>query len=240
MHKSRSLFGPVFVLLACWLVFPAASRADSVIFSNFGPQGAVYHLTLGSAGPFGAAYSTTGVPGDVAVPFTPSSDAELSQIILPLLLESIAGVPTPNDTTVELVDSVNGLPGPTVLESWSPIVLPFFTDSPPVTLTSAPSVFLASGTQYWIVVGTVGTDFWLSNDIGQINTFLLGHGTDWVSGAGLFEGPAYEVTGTAPAPPTTTPEPSSLPLLGIGLLAFAGLRLRKEPSGNVGLGCRAE
>lgn len=224
MHP-RPLLRFLLILFTCVVTFPTASRADSVIFSNIA-TGLGYQPTVGLAAPNAGVYSPTGGTFDVAVSFTPSSDADLSQIVLPLVLESVAGLPTPpNDTTVELVNSVSGLPGPTVLESWSSIVLPTLTGSPPVTLTSTPGVFLASGTQYWIVVGTVGSDLWLLNDSGQINTFLLGSGTDWVTGGGLFEGPGYEVTGTSPI---ATPEPSSTVLLGVGLLGFAALRLRRS------------
>jgi hypothetical protein len=156
MLKSRWFFGPLLGLLTCWLTLPVASRADSVVFSNFGPNGR-FDAFVGLVAPFGAAYSTTGVPGDVGVPFTPSSDADLSQIILALGWEN--GSP-PDSTTVELVNSNNGVPGTSVLESWPATALPF--DGPlvgPTTFTSSPGVFLAAGTQYWIVAQTDGVDF---------------------------------------------------------------------------------
>ena len=224
-HRRFAYQGVLCLGLLLFLLIPVSVRADSVIFSNFG-AGPGFDLTLGLAAPFGAAYEPNGIPDDVAVSFTPSSDTTLSQIVLALLWEHTF---PPNSTTVELVNSVNGFPGTTVLESWSGLAIPSLTASPPVTLTSSPGVFLSGGTQYWIVVGTEGADFWLQNNSGETQTFDLGSGTSWTvidtsPGSGYPVGttsPAFEVTGAAPVP-----EPTTMSLLEFGLLGLGAFGLR--------------
>lgn len=225
-HRCFAPKGALYFGLLLFLLVPPGARADSVVFSNFGP-GIGFDPTIGWVGPAGTAYSVGGVPFDVAVSFTPSSNVDLSQIFLPILWQ----IPDPpNSTTVTLVNSAGGAPGATVLESWSGLTVPSLSFSPPLTLTSSPDVLLSAGTQYWIVVGTEGSDFWFQNNSGGTQPFDFGSGTSWTvidpSTQGYALGttsPAYEVTGTAPVP-----EPTTICLLEFGFLGLAALGLRKK------------
>lgn len=174
-HRCFAPKGALYFGLLLFLLVPPGARADSVVFSNFGP-GIGFDPTIGWVGPAGTAYSVGGVPFDVAVSFTPSSNVDLSQIFLPILWQ----IPDPpNSTTVTLVNSAGGAPGATVLESWSGLTVPSLSFSPPLTLTSSPDVLLSAGTQYWIVVGTEGSDFWFQNNSGGTQPFDFGSGTSW-------------------------------------------------------------
>lgn len=215
-HVSLSL--AVLGSVLCALFCPSRTFADTVIYSNLGP-GETYSQDggtsiLGSDSVFGSVFR--------AVPFTPSQTLDLSQILLPLTANG-----TTDSATVELVGDEGGLPGTTVLASWTVDGLPPFfsasTITPSQTLTSAPGVLLSAGSQYWIVVGpgtSQTSDTW--NLQSGENGFSCGGssglankaGTGWqVSGC-----PAYEVTGVQVTP---TPEPSSLTMLGAALAAIA-------------------
>ena len=187
-------------ILLCLFVFPAISLADTVVFSNLGPGNSYI-------GPCTCGWGVgAGWYGSVAVPFTPSTNVELSQIFVALT--------TANTGTLELVDDNAGTPGTTILDSWNISTLPPWqgpsTIQPTQTFTADPGVDLTGGAQYWIVAQTNNSFIWLPNNLGQwqVNGQFPVCSNGCTNEFNTQYAPAFEVTGVA--------EPSSLVLLFIG------------------------
>jgi len=126
--SSAELFGPI--------------SGNFMVFSDYGP-GMTFSSILGwcVSGPDNPNCGPDNVRW-VASPFTPSGNFTLTQVDLALL--AFTGT---NGAVIELVNSQNGLPGSTVLESWTVTNL----TSGNVSLTSPGGVTLQSGIQYWLV-----------------------------------------------------------------------------------------
>lgn len=165
----------------------------------------------------------------VASPFTPNGTFTLTQV--DLALGNSSGT---NSALVELVNSVSGVPGTSVLESWSVAGLPssFSSSTPLLTLTSTGGVTLDSGTQYWLVAKASAADtldFWYGNVDGlSVSYESLNDGAIWFALSNIpGTMTAFDVLGT-PVTPTATPEPVSLLLFGTGLLGLGWMLRRRR------------
>lgn len=221
MRKIYAAGTGALALLLTMTAAPASVRADS-IYNNFGPAESFnedygYQIQAESFG-----FSTL-----AAAAFTPRGNFTLSEIDIGLAWSAHRS----NAARIKLVNSVDGLPGSTVLESWSTAPAPCLQGPcGPQSLMSPGDVMLVSGTQYWVVAepGNNGFDIWDWNNTGSGSLFATSRndGSPWFKGAGLT--PAFDVLGTLnPTPSATTPEPSSVLLIGAGLLALAGVMKRK-------------
>jgi hypothetical protein len=209
--RLRSRLAIPAILLAASL----AAHADTV-YSTFGP-GQTYNTS--EAYVIGASGSSNQV---IAAPFVPTETVTLTDAVL--ALEQISGS-TPVNVYIE--SSSGGAPG-SILDALPQVG----------SLTSTPSLVdfvcasscsvLDAGTMYFIVAqqSNPSTESGWQVSLGPNATIYsneVGSATGpWTQDSDLATG-AFEVNGTAVA----TPEPSSIALLGTGLLALAGAARRK-------------
>ena len=210
LHFTKSLCT---ILIGVWLLLFIASeaRADTIVFSNFGP-GMTFNQTQG--------LSITGsnLFGGVifAHAFTPSETVTFSSAQVAMLL-----VAEPNTFQVLLMTSSGGLPAE-ILETIT-VTAPTFPGI--VSANSALHPVLTSGTQYWLAVfapepNTFGIWNLALNDFStpQARGFTSPTGP-WV--VGNVNRTAFQINGEP------IPEPSTMLLLGTGL-ATLGAAVRKR------------
>ena len=212
LHFTKSLCT---ILIGVWLLLFIASeaRADTVVFSNFGP-GMTFNQTQG------VSVTASNLFGDIpAQAFTPSQTVTFSSAQLPMNL-----VTGPNHFQVLLMTSSGGLPG-TIIETITLTdAVPMF---PPqiVVANSALHPVLTAGTQYWLAVfapepNTFGIWNFSLNDFSTPQALAFTSPTGpWV--VNNVTRSAFQINGEP------IPEPSTLLLLGTGL-ATLGTAVRKR------------
>ena len=215
LHFTKPL---CIILMGVGLVLFIArdARADTVVFSNFGPGMTFNQLqgfgVLGSDDPHGG--------GIAAVEFTPSQTVTFSSAQLAMNL-----VTGPNSFQVLLMTSLGGFPGNIIETITLTDAVPMF---PPqiVVANSALHPVLTAGTQYWLVAfapepATFGIWNLSFNDFSspQARGFLSLSGP-WIPANTLIK-PAFQINGEP------VPEPSTMLLLGTGL-ATLGTAVRKR------------
>lgn len=215
--KSVTSYG----ILAMMIALPAVSRA-TIVYSNFAASFGYDTLDGNEVGNDLASDNLA-----EADTFTPTSTLDLSSIEIPLSCLN-TGL-CPNNFSVEITTDTGSAPGvpntSSVLASIAVTgsTLPIFGGSGHLTLTySGPTVALAAGTQYWIVVlpdaGGADQIEWNWNTTGDSSasaTAAVGGGPSdtWFN---LGSTPsAYEIDGTS-----SVPEPGT-----IGMMLAGGLLL---------------
>ena len=186
------------------------------IFDNFGPDPA--HLYDFNA------WEISGMTKQ-AMPFTAPGNWVWMLTKIDVALQSDIGT---RSATLTLNSDKGGLPGG-VLATWNLSGLPIFdhlSDSCCLVVTVSPSsaVSLDSGKNYWLVASAVGgiaeADVWMFNNTGSTgNSFLQNDSGQWIQNPLPTLG-AFDIQGVAP-------EPESLLLISIGVLALGGLRILK-------------
>lgn len=213
-------------VLTLLFMVPTVSRADNILFTNFG---VAHSYNTGVGNTVGNAFDGNNyAEGDT---FTPSFSESFTSLTIALSCLSVC----PDNFDVSLTGSAGGAPG-AVLTNF--IVNPaslgaFGANNAPLALNAVLSPMLTAGTQYWITVDSDLNDSiaWNLNSTGDVaaHAISLDGGLTWFSPSGQTPG-AFEVHGV-----TAVPEPASLPLVVTSMIAVIGVltwRRRKVNSAH--------
>lgn len=220
LMKNKNISRSAIILLGLVASFSIASRADSVIFNDFGTCHS-YNSSMGLT-----IAGTRSIPGFIewGEAFTPNARFDLTKITM-----ALGWVTGMNGVTVSLDTNNGGAPG-TPLASWSFLGLPQFgsTNSIVQTMTFANGTVLQPGQKYWLVTAPFAANtqaVWNLNSTGVIGLGAVNFGNVWLTTTGPSG--AFEVLGKS-----VVPEPSNWLLFGAGLLGILGA-VRKE-NGTLG------
>lgn len=217
--RFRSSFLAVTALAILFLVPGICVAGPVIIFNNANP---ISGVCCG----YGVGTISVGNSFVDAFSFTVSGGNFLLDTVGFLESQGNLGNPvgTPSGFTLFLyADSGSNSPG-AVLESWSGIAAT--SGIMLETVTSTSTVMLNNGQRYWFGVTTTNP---LEEGVWWINPALtIGTGCDFLNGSPVpcdstLATGAFEITGT----PAATPEPSSLLLLGTGLLGLGPFLRRR-------------
>jgi hypothetical protein len=192
LHRLLWWTGLAFAIAA----LPLTSKANSIIFSTFGPS----HSSNCCSG-FGESGSGTQAPDIVAMAFTPSVTSALGTIDV-----AIGGGGTSNQYTLALMTNNGGVPG-SILERWS-VTSSFGFGSCSSCFNSvfaSQHIVLQAGVQYWLVpFPSSGFDgSWQDNIVGSSGSLAtsLDGGKTWSGlGVGASELLMLRVLFLSPAP----------------------------------------
>ncbi len=211
------------LLALCVASLPAMAGSQN-LYSNFGPTGDVYNCcsgwTISGTGTVGTSFTA-------ANEFSPSMSGSVSEI--DVAVGYVTGV---NSFYVALDQDNGGQPG-TQLGYWGNLSssTTFGQCCGIVSITGITGINLTAGDNYWLVLGPMNIndtswEAWNLNNQGAMGTDLYSTdgGDSWNSNGTQTLGAFQIVGGTGSG---TTPEPSSLLLMGSGLLGGLGLLRRK-------------
>jgi hypothetical protein len=223
--KRRKLMLRKFFLTSLTLLFIAvgagAARADTVIFSNFGP-GMSFNPNSGLV----VSGSGDSSPQVVAQGFTSTGNFNFSSAQLAFRRSTGSG-----PIQILLETDAGGMPG-TIIESLNlnMAASPFASV---VTVNSMLQPLLQSGVNYWLVAYAPADTFaaWCDSvgDVSTADNFAINHIPSptgpWISDLPGYIRSAFQINGEV----ASTPEPSALLLFGTSLTAAAAaLRKRRR------------
>jgi hypothetical protein len=177
--------------------FTLTVSGSTVIYSDFGPNQSFNTTPSGGWCVNGSATLNCGpaVARLIAVPVTPTANFTLATVQVALTYNSGT-----NGAVVQLVNSVNGAPGSTVLETWTVSNL---AQSPGViTLNSTGGVILQALTQYWLVAAGSApdtVDWWWENNLNLSGGMQSIGGAAWTAMGSGETLPAFAMTGVQSA-----------------------------------------
>lgn len=225
--------------LSLLAVLPSSAKADTVLASTFSSTAPGYDPSTGDAW-------TVGSGTEIAVGFQDPTTSSYHLTQIQVADNDFSGS---GDLTVQLVGSATDTPnGGSVLETWTVDSNGATQVAQVYTLTSTGDVAITAD-EYYFIVETVpdGTawgwqentltpmqiGYWsgasdgsFTSDFNYENSPCIASPCTAVNDPDASGTPAYSVSGTA-VPATVTPEPSSITLLGTGLLAGIAMIRRR-------------
>jgi hypothetical protein len=209
--------GERFLLIAALMALCSGGQA-STVYSSLGEPGDLYDQSAGYIIDGGVSGSSLTFSG-VAFAFTAGGSGYLNQIRLAVCRSSVASTST-NLAKISInLDNGHNLPG-TALETYLNVSCPgtFGSKNPLASVTSTTSPLLQAGVTYWLCVEPSVPSSALNWDFNSLGLNALCAGDGFPS---AWHVAGTHTTGAFDVQVTPVPEPATVSLMALGILALS-------------------